>query len=824
MSFLDREVNMVMRKNFDRPSSATRNSEQGIFIPLVAAVVTGVLGLLILLSVDTALIRKARIDLYRKAEQICDITARSTSNYEQLPVEFARQVSATLANDYSPRIALASATLTVPDLLCPDLSQSNCTSYPYALPYCPTPPYNPIPFENLCAGRAACSVPECHGPDGGDFHCFLRRWQKQSDSVATGWTSTIWSEVLDPGTSIGCTLTAHVFSLSYDFFGRSDDHAAGIVVQIIKSRRARELDLKGAPQIEVSPSTNLQEIIPHWTVAVAPEMTTSYSLMANPILDSYLFFQRDLYPPELRNFFDVRPRDPGDPDPPGPYPVLQGFKRGNPHRRDPNIPDGKGNKNGYLPGWPYYDASLTPPPWLDPAVTDELALSCMNPPVLIRNLFLSTILELMSRNESMRWKTEVLLVNPQPVTTNYPSTKINYVPHSPPEPPTLIVQDGQDLSSPQFQIPYISAFHDTGTKPEFGAPVDTWQAPMAEKLSEITPEKSYTSFFGSQLRMCYHLYSSYRNSTLRGFPRPSLSGITDDPYGLLPRFDYSYRYGFFSSLYGKSPQDPQEYNPATGTMPWDQDFPFGCTDLTLPRCPGDYTRYLTAAEVVSAMGSVQSCIEGAAPGCDRSKVLLDAGGAVEKSLTVPLHDLHPDIVGLVKYLYQVTGYENLHLQPFSNPEGVPCSIREKYMLRLLYFTHRPVGVDFYEAYLARKTAYELFRQYLGPTNFSFVLTIFLPTTVQEASVLHAAEFDRMFSRDDLNPPPNGYPPYNPSAGTIMLAPSCAFDVRADLRSNCKPDDLAKYWADLLNPASPQYIVKLATRVFYERMLRTQTTF
>ena len=82
-------------------------------------------------------------------------------------------------------------------------------------------------------------------------------------------------------------------------------------------------------------------------------------------------------------------------------------------------------------------------------IRNDLAVSCLNPAVLVRNIFLSMLVELAARNGMLRNATEILLAGTQNRSTAY-----HYWTGSP-SPPVKIVEFSEDLAAQKYVHPYV---------------------------------------------------------------------------------------------------------------------------------------------------------------------------------------------------------------------------------------------------------------------------------------------------------------------------------------------------------------------------------
>ncbi len=201
---------------------------------------------------------------------------------------------------------------------------------------------------------------------------------------------------------------------------------------------------------------------------------------------------------------------------------------------------------------------------------DDMLVASLNPPLLVRNAFTSTLLELLSRSGETRNRTELLILNSKHIGDDAPLR--NY--------PVRIVGFGDDLTDDRYQPPYLVHFN------------NGWLDPFTS-----VPGTAFTS----QLRLPFHFYHDGDDAVTR-YP----SGFNTNS-----AFEYP-NYEFREALRG-----PFE---SSSDNSWDMPCAWGVFDIDgYPVCDPDsdgppYDPKLTAAEVVHMLGSAQLC-PSAAFGC-----------------------------------------------------------------------------------------------------------------------------------------------------------------------------------------------------------------
>jgi len=377
--------------------------------------------------------------------------------------------------------------------------------------------------------------------------------------------SSMWDQDLSVGNVVACEIEAKVGTLiggTLPNFG-----------VLGKERTIRATSAWSRPVYSASPLSYLSYLegaqahqMPALTIAIAPQMTTRKD------------DQRFLFDDSDESYFE-------------PYDPIRLTDRF----------EAPSQGHVYLPN----ELSVMPAAAIDDQdLLEEMLVACMNPAVLVRNTFLSMIVELSARHGFLRDNTEILNLNPRSISEH---PEFNYVA------PALIVQHGEDLASRNFQHPFtfypVGTAGDPAIDPGAGAQpkgleyssdviADSLLNPFWYGANESATEHPFNwhtapeliahhSLVAGQLRFCNHLYD-------RGVP----SGW-EDP---IERFaiDELEGPGYFL------PQSDGFALPGTLAWPayagegssWDRANPWG--DCSSSGC-------LTAGEVVATLGSVQSC-------------------------------------------------------------------------------------------------------------------------------------------------------------------------------------------------------------------------
>ena len=348
---------------------------------------------------------------------------------------------------------------------------------------------------------------------------------------------------------------------------------------------------------------------------------------------------------------------------------------------------------------------------------NELFASCVNPLTIVRNRFLSTFLQYATRHGLLRAGTEILLAGTQSrkfvadgpnqaylnagidgaIATGDdgdfdPYIQVGTTEHIPQQvvnPPVVLVPYTQDLLNLSYQLPYVN--YDSGGLSFDDEIVDAsdrddvlWQtqfdtryAPAAGLINpwnadttitdtshpNYSPLGVYHNLISRQLRMCAHLYA---NSTTLRFPHN----------------ESIYNAAFEPSIY--APSDFHHIGSLTG----------GGGGISYEQEGG-----VNAIELVSMLGSIQSC-----PYPVQVTARAGATTNLTSSCVKPSYeDLRPDLLGLLYYLTendmsnQIKAYENLQrLTPPSPTVPVNFSFSPPVRLEPFVFAERvanPVPLD-----------------------------------------------------------------------------------------------------------------------------------
>ncbi len=240
----------------------------------------------------------------------------------------------------------------------------------------------------------------------------------------------------------------------------------------------------------------------------------------------------------------------------------------------------------------------------------EALVGCMNPMVLVRNVFLATLLEMAARHGTLRDSVEIFSINPtsrdylmkrDPLAGHdlYPTSPVNVVPF------------GTDIAQRQYQLPYV--FYDTGPFVSGGTSGTAYwglNGPL-NPFTDGSPEfRELHSLIAGQLRNCFHLYhpgfgglERFRDDMVTTMldnqdfdPNPPFRFPTENPNPKLKTTTYEP---------APTPSGTPSGTPIATPFPparWDQKINW--TGETLSDLEKDF---LNAAELVSVLGTTQPC-------------------------------------------------------------------------------------------------------------------------------------------------------------------------------------------------------------------------
>ncbi len=201
-----------------------------------------------------------------------------------------------------------------------------------------------------------------------------------------------------------------------------------------------------------------------------------------------------------------------------------------------------------------------------PIFFENIVASCVNPPAMVRNALLSTIVELAARHGQLRDSTEILSMN---------SMSLGKI-----TPPATITELGQDLMLKNYQIPFVSGYHDFGRGAE-------WINPFLSDPPQVAPFQELMRMYAQQLRYCLDLYTRESESV-----------------GYLQRFTNDAQDRLFRNSFGSAEAEARALQTRFRSVgivrpshTWDQYQSWNAAA----------SEGITAAQVVSVLGSTTLC-------------------------------------------------------------------------------------------------------------------------------------------------------------------------------------------------------------------------
>lgn len=616
-------------------------------MPIILVIAFGILSAILFLSVPTIMTRRATEELQQLAERACTEAGRYVARPQRAISAFAAQVNQYGASSATKYSTLTRARLTIPTM--PKGSQFGHFEAANPNQYLPTFYANNTPGYDYVEGVSFAGIPIDENGDGlNDFACnlgngsncealnargfncdedcrFRGQTKDGSGAALPGIPDYLVKDVEQANALAICEFSA-VVKFALGIFGEAE----------LNVKSARALEPRGKFETfdgaEGFDRDNPVGSRPGFTIAIAPEMTTNSNsprfTFSTGTAPDYLNSERQNLDPT----FQLNT----------PYQEVPAFQV--PFFSGQASPDYSQYRTGpsatAFVSQPLEVTTALPLPHDNEFNLRNMMVACENPGILVRNVFTSEILELLSRTGATRNTTELLVVPPMNLGKTTSSTAYE----SPPNSPIFVTQVGQDLAAAEYQIPFVT--YDSGSTQVLGLP-----APKGGPIDPIvnstssppTMKQRHHALFASQLRACYHLYTQ----PLTG--NPAIPSSTNPEYGLArsslgfasnaPLFEYSDQGRPF---YAYAPNlRPERYPFGTVDGLWDQPCPWdtpACHELGFAKGRG-----LTAAEVASILGSVQSCPYAQS---DLTSVI----GVPVCIKPNPKNDLRPDLVGLLYYL------------------------------------------------------------------------------------------------------------------------------------------------------------------------------
>jgi hypothetical protein len=414
--------------------SNIRKSEKGIFLPLAAVVALGLFAFLFLLVGYTSRVKLAQSELRAKLDIACGNSAQEVG-YQGKIDTFALRVK-----EFNTGNSLRYSTLEKVRLIVPTMPETRDLPFDFLSSQNPVGGNNPMPLVADCPAGTTCEVYRTVNYPGANY------------------PPGFWSIRRNGGNTIACEVEARVKT---DFISPYFLSKLGADDSLLKLKSVWWTPIRAS-----STGPGAVNTAPGLTIAVGTELFTTnwdkrfrFKSAPSPFPSQY--------DPMMTTgiFSSAQPRTKAD------DPALTGSETawipkiatsdllfpsltlwGN-RARSP----AKGNKfsDTFSFDTAYDKAGLGQFPEV-PSDRDGLLTACMNPLILVRNTFLSTIVELAARHGQLRNMTEILHINPMHRDDAlFPSSAVynaNF--------PTKIVSFGQDLMQPEYQLPYI--FYNTG--------------------------------------------------------------------------------------------------------------------------------------------------------------------------------------------------------------------------------------------------------------------------------------------------------------------------------------------------------------------------
>jgi hypothetical protein len=482
------------------------------------------------------------------------------------------------------------------------------------------------------------------------------------------------------------------------------------------------------------------------------------------------------------------------------------------------------------------------------AARADLINNCANLPSVSRNLLSSSLAALLARDGLLRRSTEVLLVNSAFLVSdeNALSSNNQFLP------PTQIVPYGQDLAELNYQIPYATFHNGAGFINPFFAAGGT--------------QNNLAALQTGQLKICQHLYDVDEVTLPLDFSTTSISiapALTN--FGLDSGWqDYNFL-NFWSStlpqlepseLFSLSPNylgvaspptftEPPSYGGGAGTVHLGDACPWNAQEGS---CTGAgavqdhrYYRRLNAIEVLSSLGSIQTCPFDQ-PTCSKQFNLSDPNYSA------------PNVEGLIRYLFDnalptrsaaiappgifpsnlggIVG--DLNNGPYQSEFRAPSPHREADSGTLLFITHGGfesglvggVSCDDPEDQSNWPEQVQQVADLLANRPNWRVIVIFMPTNAEQEQALTCMQ--RAFNVSDISE-------MNNSRSMIFHLSPIADDYdgcdhpTAGYDTGNTERNYRNFWQDLLTPgATPpgcaQNAAEIAVEIYRTAMMTTELLY
>lgn len=671
--------------------------EHGVYIPLFALGVISIFLVLIGIAVDSSVYKNAKVELKLKLEEICKEVAYNPVLQKEATLSFRDHVQNILGR--------AGAIRKIPDYLNVSHALMIIPTMPGGGEYCPNnscPSSLPKVPSPVALG---CELDESSAENPSKDCFFTGSGEEIPDppfSADSQYPSGFWDDLEDAGNTVACEMGGWV-----DLFFSPKRYVFAKTVWSRPLRNSFE-KLPGdfnayPPGLVIAVATELVtkahdprfRFYPQPISASDPVINYGYGNVPNLGLPAGDFRQK--YDP-LYRFAEIIPPVPTPGiagrlafawPPVAPTPGVPGYLLEVPSTVGLASKNQGGLQTGSLercvpPGLSDYgalescidgDCDDDDPVNGDNCVVlsdrEEMLAACMNPLVLVRNVFLSTIVELASRHGGLRAGTEILHVNPQHRNGTSEADPIAI-----PNPPVRMVQYGDDLAKGQYQIPFVffnggTESSDSKLQPHKNGWLNPFViTPQVPQGNPSDPWRRHHALITQQLRYCYHLYQGYQgpDGPDAGLDR-YLEGV--DLHSQNQNFEPDV---FQWAMEAGPDRYPLAHHYPSGGVLWERNCPWNPGACGAGSGAPAENRGLNAAELVASLGSTQSCpyIQDGLPSrdfpigdaqydpnanfIDNPATPLDERGRCTGAGPAPLststYDLRPDILGTLKYISQ----------------------------------------------------------------------------------------------------------------------------------------------------------------------------
>lgn len=657
-------------------------NEDGVYLPALAVISTSIIAVIFLLTFNTLLLRRASAHFRDVAETICVNTATDPYSHlaESAAEVFTESVNAAFAtSQLQAFVDINRFELTRARLVLPVMNEGVDFHYNTS---------GGTPQFNAAIDLTACTVAsEC------EFQGFAYTTSPRP------FPAFVMHERASTGNTYGCEFEAkvRVFNLFGIFDGMANTDIDGDEITMRTFYAYHKMINGRFPNY--NPSNITATEAPGLTIAISTHLPT------DPVDVRYQFTNANLidrFSPV--NGVNATPSD------------FSGLGT--------NLTNAITEKTftaGSLVGWPGLAATTNFAGTFDFSEAYEMAVACMNPVVLVRNTFLSVLLQHASRNGYLRGSTEILHVGTQHRTFDTSAAPawpadVNATPRYL-NAPVQLVPFGSDLLRPpngtSYQLPYI--FYDTGggpanwgnatevpdatnhpTLPPDNLPVDAYRANAGlsgdylQGIHPAVPEFGYT-FFGrinpwasngtatkshraagrshpewqsfhsilaNQLRVCAHFYQNAGAASAINVPQVAIYNAAFEPE------EFNDNGVTFEPVFNPNQPDPDQ------RCPFDSVGSAQLINLNDPSCepaitseylPKPYTNHsgVDAISLVGMLGSTQSCpIRSLVrDGANNQMLDSDGDGVGDTACVKPAEDLRPDYRGLMQYLSGISNAE-----------------------------------------------------------------------------------------------------------------------------------------------------------------------